>query len=73
MEERCECGQWSGDKCDAPQQVTILWMPPHLRELHRAARNVGRYPGNGAVPLHVSKDCANLMRESESEWIAEGA
>lgn len=29
--------------------VTVETMPDYLRESHRAARNWGRFPGNGAV------------------------
>lgn len=70
--ETCDCGEWSGVPCDGPRQTTVEWMPPHLRESHRAAGGGGSYhgcyPSNGALRLRVSNTCAESMLESDGEW-----
>jgi hypothetical protein len=71
-EVHCECGEatgvrceWTGPKADT---VAIDWMPESLRESHRAARNSGRYPHNGALRLRVNSDCAEMLEESDPDW-----
>ena len=68
----CECGTATGVSCEwsGPRDETVLveWMPEQHRESHRAARNSGTYPANGAVRLRVSEGCADLLLETDGEW-----
>lgn len=45
-------------KVDTAEYVLVERMPEHLRESHRAARNWGQYPHNGAERVLVHRDCA---------------
>ena len=68
----CQCGKWSGVRCDysgpAADLVTVEWMPEYLRASHVAAGNNGAYPHNGAVRLHVSSECADAICAESGEW-----
>lgn len=69
---RCECGDWSGERCSAHtvlEHTIVEWMPEHLRAGHVAARNYGTYPHNGAVRLRVTPACADAMIKDDGEWI----
>ena len=76
---RCDCGQWSGARCDwtgsFAETVIVEWMPVHLRASHETAGNSGVYPLNGAVRLRVERSCAERMIENDGEWcsIVEGS
>lgn len=73
MGVRCECGEWSGERCewsgDASDAVRVEVMPEHLRSSHEAAGNSGSYPDNGAVRLRVSRECADLMVAADGDWV----
>ena len=62
---QCECGEWSGEKCqwEGPkhQTVRVEFMPEWLRGSHAAAGNSGDYPHNGAIRITVSRECAYFM------------
>jgi len=47
--------------------VTIEEMPDHHRGSHRAARNWGVYPHNGATRRRVSRDEAEEIVESDAD------
>ena len=69
----CQCGEWSGVRCDmqAPPSefATVEFMPEHLRASHEAAGNRGSYPCNGALRVLVSAACAAEMVEHDGEWV----
>lgn len=69
----CQCGTVNGSPCGwrGPPQwaATVEHMPEHLRASHQAARNRGVYPHNGAVRLHVSKECAEHI--CDDDWTFE--
>lgn len=69
---RCECGRWSGVRCEwsgtRSETVVVEWMPEWLRESHRAARNSGSYPANGSERIRVERSCADAMVEHDGEW-----
>ena len=69
---RCQCGEWSGVRCqwDGTESdlVTIEWMPLHLRAAHTAAGNRGVYPHNGARRIRVAQSCADAMVADDGEW-----
>lgn len=47
----------------------IEYMPLHLRESHRAARNSGVYPHNGAVRVWVEGDLSICEADYlDTEW-----
>lgn len=50
--------------------VTIEEMPQHLRESHRAARNWGRYPHNGATRRKVSRAEAGEIVAADADEYA---
>lgn len=69
----CECGEWSGERCEweGPRNSTVVveWMPVHLRASHMAAGgNSGIYPQNGAQRLRVHHECADRILKDDSEW-----
>lgn len=72
-EFHCECGQWSGERCQwsgpKSETVEIAFMPNDLRSSHRAAGNHGIYPANGALVITVERTCADRMVESDREWV----
>lgn len=69
---RCECGEWSGQRCEwtGPHKETVLveWMPVHLRASHRAAGNSGSYPHNGAIRILCERSCAERIVAQDPEW-----
>ena len=69
---RCECGQWTGERCQwvgSPDDTVIVeFMPDHLRASHAAAGNAGRYPYNGAVRIRCERSCADLIVEADPDW-----
>jgi hypothetical protein len=67
---RCECGEWSGSRCDCvtADLVTVEFMPEQHRASHEAAGNRGSYPGNGAQRIRVSRECAAQMLADDGEW-----
>lgn len=65
---KCECGQVTGQFCDEEPEVTIEYMPRHLRARHEAAGNRGVHPHNGSLRLQVSEECADLVIEHEDGW-----
>ncbi len=78
---RCGCGTWLGEACEwvgpLSQMVVIEYMPPYLRESHRAAGNPGIWPHNGSIRVAVERSCANMLLAGEPDhyWakIVEGA
>lgn len=50
--------------------VVIEVMPTRHRESHRAARNSGRYPHNGAERYSTPPEIAYDMVESDPHWCA---
>lgn len=71
-EVHCECGKWSGVRCDwsgpRSEAVIVEWMPNWLRASHEAAGNVGVYPMNGSSRILVQASCADYMVELDGEW-----
>lgn len=65
----CQCGEWSGVACTGSAEVTVEWMPQHLRASHVAAGNLGAYPANGARRIRVSRECADAMLETNGAWV----
>lgn len=69
---RCECGQYTGERCQwigSPDDTVVLeFMPEHLRASHSAARNVGRYPHNGAVRVRCERSCAQSIVADDPDW-----
>jgi hypothetical protein len=45
--------------------VLVERMPDHLRESHRAARNWGVYPANGAQRVLMAREDAELAVEGD--------
>lgn len=72
---RCECGCWSGKRCEwtGPRAETVIveWMPEYLRASHTAANNRGVYPANGAQRIRVERSCADSMVEHDGDWCRE--
>lgn len=52
---------------DFTGMVEVEIMPEHLRESHRAARNWGRYPYNGAQRMLVTQDEAEQLIEEDDD------
>lgn len=69
---RCECGEVTGEQCSwtgpIAETVVVEYTPEYLRESHRTAGNMGRYPANGAIRLRMEKSCAHLIADTEGEW-----
>src|SRR5690606_23798621 len=69
---RCECGDYTGERCiwiGSPKDTVIVeYMPVYLRATHKAARNVGVYPHNGAVRIRCERSCAESIVEHDPEW-----
>ena len=67
---RCECGTATGVQCEwtGPREETVRieWMPPYLRESHRAAGNSGSWPHNGSIRLRVHPDCAAMLSDDDT-------
>jgi len=67
----CDCGRTTGERCSMhgllSEMVILEWMPESLRESHRAARNSGTYPANGAERLLVDYACAIRICDAEDE------
>lgn len=79
---RCGCGEWMHEACEwsgpAADMVVVEFMPPYLRESHRAAGNSGVWPHNGSVRVAVERGhCAEVVMEADGRegWaeIVEGA
>lgn len=70
---RCDCGDWSGEPChwtgEAADMAIVEWMPDESRASHAAAANSGSYPANGARRAAVERSCADLMVETDGEWV----
>ena len=70
---QCGCGEWSGEPCQwtgpAADMVLVEWMPDEHRASHAAAGNSGSYPDNGASRAAVERSCADLMVETDGEWV----
>jgi len=71
-ETHCHCGSITGIECGwtGPRQDTVLveYMPECWRSSHTAAGNYGVYPENGAIRARVSRECADMLTDGESEW-----
>src|SRR5690606_29914076 len=69
---RCECGQYTGERCawigSPDDTVMVEFMPEHLRASHEAARNAGIYPHNGAVRVRCERSCAESIVEHDPDW-----
>lgn len=74
---RCECGQWTGERCQwvgSPDAtVMVEFMPDYLRASHAAAGaagidDAGRYPYNGAIRVRCERECAELIIENDPDW-----
>lgn len=59
---------WSGPR---EEMILIEWMPPYLRESHRAAGNAGVYPHNGSVRALVEWSCGQTLLDAEPDWARE--
>ena len=70
---KCDCGEWSGEGCqwtgEAGDMVIVEWMPDEHRASHSAAGNSGCFPDNGASRAAVGRSCADLMVETDGEWV----
>lgn len=70
---RCECGELTGQPCNASihksDALLVEVIPEHLRASHEAARNRGCYPHNGALRLRVTPACADALEVSEGDWL----
>lgn len=69
--QRCECGEWSGERCEGTlgeDAATVEYMPDHLRASHTAAGNRGSHPANGSVRIRVTPECAAIMVDTDGEW-----
>jgi len=68
----CECGDYTGERCEwtgSPDDTVVVeYMPMYLRASHEAARNVGRYPHNGAVRIRCERSCAESIVEHDADW-----
>lgn len=68
----CECGQYTGERCiwvGSPDDTVIVeFMPMHYRASHKAARNVGVYPHNGAVRIRCERSCAESIVKLDPDW-----
>jgi hypothetical protein len=68
----CECGTWSGERCQwsGPKSETVVveWMPEQHRASHEAAGNAGAYPANGSRRLRVERSCAERILEDSGDW-----
>lgn len=68
----CECGEWSGERCEwsGPESETVVveWMPEHLRASHESAGNSGVYPHNGARLIRCERSCAARIVSDAPEW-----
>lgn len=71
-EVSCECGQWSGERCEwsgpASATVVVEFMPDDLRASHQSAGNRGTFPHNGACRVRVERSCAQRMVDSDGAW-----
>lgn len=56
--------------CDGCADVTLETMPDHLRGSHRAARNWGVYPHNGAERTRMPREDAEAIVESDPDGYA---
>lgn len=68
----CDCGEITGEPCQwtGPRSDTVLveYMPEHLRASHKAARNRGTYPANGAIRVRCERSCAERIVADDGEW-----
>ncbi|MBT8453007.1 MAG: hypothetical protein KJO40_13645 [Deltaproteobacteria bacterium] len=65
---RCECGEWSGERCegdlDELGEVRARFVPEYLRSTAQAART-----RRGVwTAITVSPDCAEHMLENAPDW-----
>lgn len=67
----CACGEVTGVRCVATrgELVVVETMPGHLRASHAAANNRGLWPSNGAVRLHMTRECAKSLRDEWTEIV----
>lgn len=63
----CECGAWHKP---VDQIVLLEEMPDHLRASHRAARNWGAYPHNGAVRRAIAREEAEVIIAADPDGYA---
>jgi hypothetical protein len=65
----CECGEWTGRRCDwtgpLSDMVVVEYMPECLRASCEAARNSGIHPHNGSARVAVCRECADDLLECE--------
>lgn len=70
---RCDCGDWSGEPCqwtgEADDMVIVEWMANEHRASHAAAGNSGSFPDNGSRRIVVERSCAELMIDTDGEWV----
>ena len=60
--------QYGSEACDAESDAVIVeTMPDHLRSSHRAARNWGVYPVNGAERRVVSREEADQIVADDAD------
>ena len=69
----CECGEWSGKRCDwigpAYDTEIVECMPRQYRASHTTAGNRGTHPQNGAKRIRVyAWECAALMIKVDGDW-----
>lgn len=50
--------------------VTVEYMPDYLKSSHRAARNWGTYPHNGAIREKLSRDDAQAIIDADDDCYA---
>jgi hypothetical protein len=69
---KCECGEWSGERCawEGPLSETVVveWMPEDLRASHGRGGHHGVYPHNGAMRLRVEHSCAGRILDESGGW-----
>src|SRR5690606_35970839 len=69
---RCECGDYTGERCiwigSPDDTVVVEYMPLYLRASHEAARNVGVYPHNGAIRIRCERSCAESIVANDADW-----
>lgn len=59
-EKLCTCGE--------PLEVAIETMPEWLRASHKAARNSGVHPHNGAERTRCCRQCAQVAVDADPDW-----
>jgi len=69
---RCECGEWSGVRCEArvARLVRVRVVPGQHRGTAKTLGASARLPMGLAEVLRVHPECAERMAETEPQWVA---